>query len=99
VGQARRTISRKKAQERKRRQKISCPLEYTGTYGLFRHNGIERSLRMGKSLCGSRTENQLSLDQGFRLMSAHTLSIAEGKIWVITEADRSSTTVLLAEEY
>ena len=31
-------------------------------------------------------ENQLSLEQGFRLMSVYTLSITGVKIWVITEA-------------
>jgi hypothetical protein len=44
-------------------------------------------------------ENQLSLEQGFRLMSVNTLSITGVKIWVITEADRSSTCILLPEEY
>jgi hypothetical protein len=46
-----------------------------------------------------RRENQLSLEQGFRLMSVYTLSITGVKIWVITEADRSSTRILLPEEY
>jgi hypothetical protein len=46
-----------------------------------------------------RKENQLSLEQGFRLMSAYTLSITVAKIWIITEADRSSTCILLPEEY
>ena len=45
-----------------------------------------------------RKENGLSLEQGFRLMSVYSLSIGV-KIWVITEADRSSTCVLLPEEY
>jgi hypothetical protein len=46
-----------------------------------------------------RRENQLSLEQEFRLMSVYTLSITGAKIWVITEADRSSTCVLLPQEY
>jgi hypothetical protein len=45
-----------------------------------------------------RRENQLSLEQGFRLMSVYSLSTGV-KIWVITEADRSSTCILLPEEY
>ncbi|MCU1340698.1 MAG: hypothetical protein JWN92_121 [Candidatus Acidoferrum typicum] len=32
-------------------------------------------------------------------MSVYTLSITGVKIWVITEADRSSTCILLPEEY
>jgi len=45
-----------------------------------------------------KAENELSLAQGFRLLSAY--QSAEGtKFWVITEADRSVTTVLLPEDY
>jgi len=45
-----------------------------------------------------RRENERSLVHGFRLLSAYTL-ISGTKIWIITEADRSVTTVLLPEEY
>src|SRR5271156_2862661 len=45
-----------------------------------------------------KTENQISLEKGFRLLSSfHTT--ANDKIWVITEADRSHTTLLLPDEY
>ena len=45
-----------------------------------------------------RQENELSLQQGFRLLSAYCS--AQGvKFWIITEADRSSKTVLLPEDY
>lgn len=45
-----------------------------------------------------RQENELSLQKGFRLLSAYE---AEGlpKIWIITEADRSATTILFPDEY
>lgn len=45
-----------------------------------------------------RAENELSLLKGFRLMSVYTLSTGV-KIWIITEADRSVTTILLPDEY
>ena len=45
-----------------------------------------------------REENELSLREGFRLLSAYRLSDGT-KIWIITEADRSATTILLPEEY
>jgi hypothetical protein len=45
-----------------------------------------------------RRENELSLREGFRILSAYTLSDGT-KIWIITEADRSATTILLPEEY
>ena len=43
-------------------------------------------------------ENERSLQHGYRLMSVYYL-FDRTKIWVITEADRSSTTILLPEEY
>ncbi|MCC6763349.1 MAG: hypothetical protein IT293_01690 [Deltaproteobacteria bacterium] len=43
-------------------------------------------------------ENELSLREGFRLFSVYH-SAAGVKFWVITEADRSATTVLLPDEY
>ncbi len=43
-------------------------------------------------------ENELSVREGFRILSAYTLSTGV-KIWIITEADRSATTILLPEEY
>ena len=45
-----------------------------------------------------KTENELSLKYGFRLMSSYQVTDTE-KIWVITEADRSITTLLLPSEY
>jgi len=43
-------------------------------------------------------ENEYSVAHGFRLLSSYTTSAGE-KLWVITEADRSATTLLLPEEY
>jgi hypothetical protein len=43
-------------------------------------------------------ENELSVRDGFRVLSAYTLSTGV-RIWIITEADRSATTILLPEEY
>jgi len=45
-----------------------------------------------------RAENERSVTCGFRLLSAYTLTDGT-RIWVITEADRSSTCILLPEEY
>jgi hypothetical protein len=52
----------------------------------------------GEASADDRAENELSLQEGFRVLSAYTLSTGV-KIWVITEADRSLTTLLLPEEY
>ena len=43
-------------------------------------------------------ENELSLEQGFRLLSRYQTTKGE-RIWIITEADRSATTILLPIEY
>jgi hypothetical protein len=42
-------------------------------------------------------QNELGLEQGFRLFSAY----GEGRhrFWIITESDRSVTTILLPEDY
>jgi hypothetical protein len=41
-------------------------------------------------------ENELSVGQGFRILSAYSLSTGV-KIWIISEADRSVTTLLLPQ--
>ena len=43
-------------------------------------------------------ENDLSLKEGLRILSAYHLRDGT-KIWIITEADRSSTSILLPDEY
>ena len=46
--------------------------------------------------------NEQAIASGFRVFSAYTLTAASGdteRFWVITESDRSVTTVLLPSEY
>jgi hypothetical protein len=45
-----------------------------------------------------KKENELSVKEGFRILSAYELETGV-KVWVITEWDRSVTTILLPEEY
>lgn len=45
-----------------------------------------------------KQENQLSVKEGFRILSAYTLESGD-RIWIITEADRSVSTFLLPSEY
>jgi len=42
-------------------------------------------------------ENELSLREGFRIISSY--NVADTKVWIITEANRSLTTILLPSEY
>lgn len=72
-------------------------LEKTG------HNAMEFLARhvsgdWGDLSVEDRAENSRSLQQGFRLLSSYRTAAGD-TLWVITEADRSSTTLLLPEEY
>ena len=44
-----------------------------------------------------RAANEAALVHGTRLLSAYTVD--QARVWIITEADRSATTILLPEEY
>jgi hypothetical protein len=49
-------------------------------------------------LCAfDRCQNQIALHNGYRVLSSYP--IWTERVWVITEADRSVTTILLPEEY
>ena len=43
-------------------------------------------------------ENEFSIQNGFRILSAYRTKQGE-RLWIITEADRSVTTLLLPSEY
>jgi hypothetical protein len=42
-------------------------------------------------------ENERSFEHSWRILSSYT--VGEKRVWIITEADRSVTTILLPEEY
>ncbi len=42
-------------------------------------------------------ENDLSVQAGFRILSSYP--VGDHRLWIITEADRSSTCVLRSDEY
>ncbi len=44
-----------------------------------------------------KRENDYSLDKHLRILSAYQQG--DWKIWIITEADRSATTILFPDEY
>ena len=49
-------------------------------------------------LCAfDRRQNEIALREGYRVLSSYPFG--EERVWVITEADRSITTILLPEEY
>ena len=47
---------------------------------------------------GDAAENQRSVENGWRVLSSYPIS-DDQDLWIITEADRSVTTLLLPEEY
>jgi hypothetical protein len=50
------------------------------------------------NLCAfDRRQNEIALREGYRVLSSY--DVLEDRVWVITEADRSVTTILLPEEY
>jgi hypothetical protein len=44
-----------------------------------------------------RHQNEIALREGYRVLSSYP--VGRECVWVITEADRSVTTILLPEEY
>ena len=61
---------------------------------ISRHTRLEQ----GELSAEDHRENLFSVDKYLRIFSAY--KTAQGvKLWVITEADRSYTTILLPEEY
>jgi hypothetical protein len=66
-------------------------------------DGYELVLRHQRGDWGSvppedAEQNQFAIDNGCRIMSSYFLSQTD-RLWIITEADRSATTLLLPEEY
>ena len=49
-------------------------------------------------LCAfDRRQNEIALRDGYRILSSYDFTA--GRVWIITEADRSITTILLPEDY
>ena len=49
-------------------------------------------------LCAfDRGQNEIALREGYRVLSSY--DVPAGRVWIITESDRSITTILLPEEY
>lgn len=77
-----------------------------GAVELMQRLGISPSALLDRHASGDwgdlddadKQDNALSLREGLRILSAYKVGKGE-KFWVITEADRSVTTILLPEEY
>ncbi len=71
-----------------------------GFEGLVLHPLLDRhaSGGWGEVSPEDAAENELSVKEGYRIVSSYKLR-GGTPVWVITEADRSATTILLPEEY
>ena len=45
-----------------------------------------------------KQENEIAVEQGLRILSGYTTSAGD-KLWILTEADRSATILMLPEDY
>jgi len=61
---------------------------------LRRHMSCDFGELSDEDLC----ENEFALRSGFRLLSAYRTCRGD-RLWIITEADRSATTIILPSEY
>lgn len=75
-------------------------LELLSRYGKAPSEYLDRHLAgdWGDLDAHDKRENERAQGTGARLFSAYTVSPLN-TLWIITEADRSSTTLLLPEEY
>ena len=74
-------------------------LAHLNTHGVTPLSLLRRHIMgdWGEVGAEDRAENELALVHGFRLLSRYT--VAGKPIWIITEADRSVTTLLFPSEY
>jgi hypothetical protein len=76
-------------------------LEVLALAGVEPHELLRRHLSgdWGELDAHDRRENERSLKHGFRVLSSYPVGEDGQKVWIITEADRSSTCLLLPSEY
>jgi hypothetical protein len=83
-------------------QTVATPgaLEALGQAGQLLFHFLARHARgdWGELCPADKRANDRALREGDRLLSAYKTSTGE-RLWVITEADRSATTILLPSEY
>ena len=74
-------------------------LAYLEQHGVPARTYLERHGRgdWGDVPAADAVENDCSVQRGYRVLSAY--AVAGQKIWIITEADRSVTTLLFPSEY
>lgn len=87
------------------RFRMGQPVITSAAQSMLKHAGISPTVLLERHLCGDWGEldivdiakNELALLTRRRLLSSYV--IPGGKVWIITEADRSLTTILLPKDY
>jgi hypothetical protein len=64
---------------------------------LFDHLARHATGDWGELCAFDRRQNEIALRDGYRVLSSYP--VGRECVWIITEADRSVTTILLPEEY
>ena len=74
-------------------------LEHLEKHGINASDYLNRHVRgdWGDVPKSDAAENDFALNRRLRLLSAYT--VAKERIWILTEADRSVTTLLFPSEY
>jgi len=88
------------------RFELGCIVATPGALARAKEHGLSLAELLSRHLVGDwgdlgaddRRENELAVKRGdLRIFSSY--GVGDRKLWVITEADRSSTCVLCPEEY
>jgi hypothetical protein len=82
-------------------------LSTPGAIEALKAEGLDASTLLQRHFSGDwgdlckedKAENDYALTRALRLFSAYLLPRTGVKLWIITEADRSATTLLLPDEY
>jgi hypothetical protein len=90
----------------KRKFELGQLVATPGAIQALSRNGIDNSQYVNRHQAGDwgdvseddAQENEYALSQDLRVLSAYTLEDGT-RLWIITEGDRSATTILVPEEY
>lgn len=94
-----------------RRFELGTVMATPGARDLIHHGRVDHRALLRRHVRGDwgevppedAEENEFSVREGFRIISSYPVGgeagEPDGKVWVITEADRSATTFLLPDEY
>jgi hypothetical protein len=78
-----------------------------GALALLEASGVAAADLLGRHRSGDwgdvpgedARENERSIRYGWRILSSYPVGEDGDRVWIITEADRSSTCILLPEDY